>query len=115
RFAADETGARQMRDRDRQFPLLMAHDDNHALGKRGDVIAAGTPVEIAHLPAVAGKRRVDIAEAVDFERPQKARVDDTAMQIHSHYVEKTAPACRAIEYAGIGKPYRRILGTHIGD
>src|SRR5882672_7810727 len=104
-----------MRDRDWELALLMTHDDDDALGKRGDVVAAGAAVEVAHPALFHGQRRVDVAEAIDFERAEKSGVDDAAMQIHSHDVEKAAPAGGAIENARIGKANRRMQRAHIGD
>src|SRR5467141_4188244 len=108
RLAADKPGAGQMRNCVRELALLMAHDDDDALSKRGDVIAAGTAVEVAHPALFLGPRRVDVAEAIDFERAEKSGVNDAAVQIHSHDVEKAAPAGSAIEDAGIGKTDRRM-------
>src|SRR5215831_13020005 len=114
-LAADESGARQMRDGDRKLPLLVAHDDDDALGERGDVVPARAAVEVAHPALFFGQRRVDVAEAVDFERAEETRIDHPAMKIHSHHIEESAPACRTIENARVGKTDGRILRSHVGD
>src|SRR5262245_41349713 len=92
-----------------QFALLMPHDHDYPLGERRNIVPTGAAVEIAHLAGIfLQKSGVDVAEAVNLQRPQKPDIDDAAMDVHAHDIQKTAPTRGSVPNPGIRQPHRCI-------
>jgi hypothetical protein len=57
-----------------QSPFVVAHDHDYPFGKRRCIVSAGTTIEIADVSRfISQESRVEVAEPVDFQRPQTPR------------------------------------------
>src|SRR5262252_7407264 len=97
----------------RELPLLMAHDHDDALGKRRYIVSARAAVDVLDLSRFLHERCIDVAETIDFQRSQEPDVHNTAMNVHSHDIEKAAPACCPIPNTRIGQTHCSFDRTHV--
>src|SRR5438046_2677001 len=105
--AANKSRAGQVSDCFRQLALFVAHDYDDPLRMRCNVVSARAAVDVSDFSRIIlDQRRVDVAETVDLQRSQEPDIDDAAMNIHPHHVQKTAPARRSIPNSRIGQTPR---------
>src|SRR5262249_38110640 len=90
--------------------FVVAHDHDRPFGERCCIVSAGATVEGADISGfIFQECRVEVAEAVDFQRTQKPIINNAAMQAHTHNVPITGPASCAIKISGM--PTGVSLGT----
>jgi hypothetical protein len=112
--SANKSGACQVSQRLTQFPFVVAHDHDRPFRERRCIVSAGATIEVADISRfIFQECRVEVAEAIDFQRPQNPYINNTAVQAHTHDVSKTGPTRCAIKIAGIGYADRGILGLRI--
>src|SRR5215831_4333674 len=115
-MAAYESRTRQVGDYLGKLPLFVAHDHDHALCKRSDIVSSGAAI---HVTGFAGiilhESCIDVAEAIDFQCTQEPDIHNTAMNVHSHDIEKATPASCPIPDTGVGQTDGGIDRLHVHD